>query len=90
MIAPFVVPGGAASLLAAVAWLVFTGKLIPASVVDKMIAVKNDEITTLRQGYNAEQERNAILTGQVGELMELSRTTVGIVKALPRAKDTAA
>jgi hypothetical protein len=90
MIAPFLVPGGAAGLLGAVAWLVYTGRLIPKSVVDQMLSVKNDELSNLRAGYNAEKERNQLLTEQVGELMELSRVTVGIVRAIPKAKDAAA
>lgn len=89
MIAPFAVPGGAVGLLGAVAWMVFTGRLIPASTVDKMLAVKQEEIAALNRGYDAEKARNELLTIQVGELMELSRTATAALNALPRAKDAA-
>lgn len=89
-IEPFAIPTGLGALVIGMFWLVFTGRLIPASVVTQMLAVKDREIQTLEAGYKAEQDRNAILTEQVGELMELSRVTVGIVQAIPRAKDAAA
>lgn len=90
VIAPFVAPGGAVGLLFAVAWLVFDGKLTPERTLDKILAVKDRELATVQAGYDAERARNEELSRQVNELMELSRVTVGIVKAIPRARDTTA
>jgi hypothetical protein len=90
VIAPFAVPGGAAGIALATVWLVLTGRLIPLSTVDRLLEVKDRELQTVTAGYEAEKARNELLSRQVNELMELSRTTVGIVNAIPRARDTAA
>lgn len=81
--APFVVPGGLSGLVLAVAWMVFTGKLVPARTHDKIVADKDAQIAKLQAAHDK-------VAGQRDELMELARTTVAIVQALPRVKDPAA
>lgn len=79
-VAPFVVPGGLSGLVLAVAWMVFTGKLVPARMHDRMIADKDAQIAKLEAAHDK-------VASQRDELMELARTTVAIVQGLQRAKE---
>jgi amino acid permease len=81
-LAPYLVPGGLSGLVLAVAWMVFVGKLVPARIHDRIIADKDMQIATLQAAYDK-------ATGQRDELMELARTTVAIVQALPKVRDPA-
>lgn len=80
MLAPFAVPGGLGGLVLAVAWMVFTGKLVPARIHDKIVADKDAQITKLEAAHDK-------VVGQRDELMELARTAVAVMEALPKARD---
>jgi hypothetical protein len=89
MLAPFAVPGGAVGLLGAVAWMVFTGRLVPGRTHERMLADKDKQIEDWRTAHAAEVERGEVLAAQVSKLLTQGDITVGIVQALPRAKDSA-
>lgn len=77
---PFVVPGGLSGLVLALAWMVFTGKLVPARTHDRIVADKDAQIEIWR----AAAEKAA---GQRDELIEVARTAVAVMEALPRARE---
>lgn len=77
-VAPFAVPGGAVGMLGAAVWMIITGRLVPASTHAQALA-RIDKLEA------ALEKRDA----QVAELMELSRTTVAALEALPKVRDHA-
>jgi hypothetical protein len=77
-LAPFVVPGGASGMVLALAWMVFTGRLVPGPTHDRALARIDKLEATL-------EKRDA----QVAELMELARTTVATIQGLPKVRDPA-
>ncbi len=87
VLAPFAVPGGLSGLVLAGVWMILTGRLVPARTHDRMLADRDTQIDAWRSAHTAEMERGHALEAQVSELMELARTTVAVVKALPRPKD---
>lgn len=77
---PFAAPGGAVATLFAVAWMVYTDRLIPYRSHRERLADKQAEITRLTAALDkVEKQRD--------HLLELAQVTVGIVQALPKAKD---
>lgn len=81
---PGLVPtGGAVAMLGAVVWMIFTGRLIPGQTHQRIVADKDERIAKLESAYDK-------VAAQRDEMMELARTTVAIVQALPRVKDPTA
>lgn len=79
-LSPFAVPTGLTGLVLALAWMVFTGRLVPGSIHEKIVADKDAQIETWR----AAAEKAA---GQRDELIEVARTAVAVMEALPRARE---
>lgn len=77
---PFAAPGGAVAVLTGAVWMVLTGRLIPASTHERMLAEKDKQIAFLVTAHNQ-------VVQQRDELLELAQVTVGIVQAIPRAKE---
>lgn len=65
-------------MLMGAVWMVLTGKIVPGSIYQKAL----DRIDLLERRL---EERDK----QVAELMELSRTAVAVVDALPKVRDPA-
>lgn len=86
---PWIVQGGAVTLALAAVWAIFTGRLIPGRTHEAIVADKDQQIESWKAAHASEVERGEVLAQQVNDLLELSRTTVGIVRAIPRAKDPA-
>lgn len=70
-------------MLGAVVWMILKGSLVPGRTHDKIVADKDERITKLEAAYDK-------VAAQRDEMMELARTTVAIVQALPRVKDPTA
>lgn len=86
-----VVQLGALGVLLAAFWLVYTGRLIPRSTMDKIMSVQETRITeksteaaewraTAESATAASKESAA----QLGELLHTARTTNAIVESLAR------
>ncbi|KOX10151.1 hypothetical protein [Nocardiopsis sp. NRRL B-16309] len=67
--------GGAGSLLAAAFWLVYTGRLMPASTVDKILEARDERIKALLADNELLREDNRANQQQVRELLEVGRTS---------------
>lgn len=78
---PFAAPGGAVAVLTGAVWMVLTGRLIPASTHERELANRDRQIVRLIA-------ENDALVKQRDGLLELAQVTVGIVRALPAAKDS--
>lgn len=63
--------------------LVLRGQLIPRQVHEDRMADKDKQIEFLQLGYDREVTRNAVLTEQVGLMMEVARTTEHVIRAIP-------
>ena len=74
----WVPPGGAVGLLLVAIWMVLTGRLVAGRTHDKALA----RIDKLEAAMDKKDE-------QIAELMELSRTTVATIQALPKVRDSA-
>lgn len=80
---PFVGTIGPPTLVVLAVISVLTGRLIPKSTHDAMIA----QAARWEEAYKNEAARGDELARQVGELMELARSSEAILKALPRARE---
>lgn len=81
--------GGAVVVLAAVAWLVYTGKLVPVSVVEKLMAAKDQRITEKtteasewKAAWESAEAGQRESTAQMGELLEMARTSNTFIQSL--------
>jgi len=82
-----------AALLSLVVLLVLTGRLVPRRTIDDLRADKDASDAALRAeadkwrtAWMEELGRSDALQGQNKELLELARTAVPVIQALPRAK----
>lgn len=75
---PFLTPGG---MLLAVAIMVYTDRLVPYRSHQRQLAEKQVQINRLAEALTKAE-------GQRDRLLGLADVTVGIVRALPSAKDT--
>jgi Tfp pilus assembly protein PilN len=74
----WVPPGGAVGLLLLAIWMVLTGRLVAGRTHDRALQ-RIDKLEA------ALEKRDA----QISELMELSRTAVAALQALPKVRDPA-
>lgn len=84
---PFVGQFGPPAIAALAVLGVLTGRLVPSRTYDRELKHREDQITIWREAYTNERARAELHAQQVDKLLELSETTVDIVKALPRAKE---
>lgn len=78
---------GLGPLVALAVFYVLTGRLMPRSTHDQIVADKEAQIAYLRETLTTEQERGRLQAEQVHELLEHSRTTVAVIQSLPRLAD---
>ena len=76
--------GGLAGLLSLAVWLILTGRLVPRSTVDALLAGKDQEIARLAEAHALEVQRGDLQAEHLGELLEHARTTTQVIRSLPR------
>ncbi len=74
-----------------VGWLVWSGRLVPKSIVNDLVSSREARITDLaaerdkwREAHEKVIEAFDARNDQHAELMELARTTDAFIRALPR------
>ncbi len=87
-----IVQGGAAGVLLLTVLLLFSGWLVPARWLDKMLELHKERLgdekargDEWRATAKSEEERNRLLTEQMNELLEVGRTTNALIEGLKRA-----
>jgi hypothetical protein len=90
------VQGGAAAVLVLVALMVFTGRLVPRSVLedvrkdrDARLAELAAERDSWRAAHSLSEEARHIDQDSVRELLEVARTTDHVMRALPSPRPVA-
>ncbi|MEU0160247.1 hypothetical protein ABZ154_15735 [Streptomyces sp. NPDC006261] len=81
-----VAEGGAVALLAIVVLMVLTGRLVPRRTFDDMKEDRND----WRTAHSKSEVARVEAIRQTSELIELSRTGVHLLNALPRGEEVTA
>jgi hypothetical protein len=89
------VQGGAAAVLVLVALMVFTGRLVPRSVLEDVRRDRDArlaELITERDAWKAahavSEETRHIDQASIRELLEVARTTEHVMRALPNPRTT--
>jgi hypothetical protein len=67
--------------------LVFTGKIIPVTTVRKLLAREIQRGDDWKEAYLASEQARKLQDGQVGELLEHSRTSVRVLEAIQRINE---
>lgn len=77
-------------------WLVWSGRLVPRTTVDKLEALYVRQIedidhdrTEWRAAHRISESARAEAVGQVHELLEHARTTDAFIRSLPHPSDRA-
>ncbi|BFP50038.1 hypothetical protein KCMC57_64060 (plasmid) [Kitasatospora sp. CMC57] len=73
------IQGGAVGLVALIVLMVLRGLLVPRRIYDDM----REERDTWRAAHAASEEARHVAQDQAGELLELSRTAIPLLRALP-------
>lgn len=63
-------------------WLIFTGRLIPRSTVDKVLQQAGEEAARWRQAYENSEAARALDRQTAMKALEGTQTTTHVVKAL--------
>lgn len=71
---PWVTQGGAVGLLAAVAWMVFTGRLVPRRIHEQAVGRERERADDWRDAYKAADARADLLDKQMTEVLTFVRT----------------
>lgn len=71
---PWVTQGGAVGLLGAVAWMLFTGRLIPRRIHEQAVTRERERADDWRDAYRAADARADLLDKQMGEVLTFVRT----------------
>lgn len=72
---PWVTNGGAVGLLSAVAWMLFTGRLVPRRVHEELIASQRQRGDDWRDAYKTEAARAEIQDRQMAEILTFVRAS---------------
>lgn len=70
---PWLPQGGAIGLLAAVAWMVFTGRLVPRRQHEEALAGERQRANDWRDAYRAADARAEIVDRQMSEVLTFVR-----------------
>lgn len=70
---PWVTQGGAVGLLSAVAWMLFTGRLVPRRIHEQVVASEHQRGDDWRDAYKAENARAEIQDRQMAEILTFVR-----------------
>lgn len=83
--------GGAVAILAIVALLVFMGRIVPRRYLEDLRADRDARLREIaaerdmwRDAHRKSEEERHVAQGQVGQLLELSRTASHVLMALPQ------
>lgn len=71
---PWATQGGAVGLLAAVAWMVFTGRLVPRKVHEQAVSAERQRGDDWRDAYRAMEARGEIQDRQMSEILTFVRS----------------
>jgi hypothetical protein len=81
--------GGAGALVVAFVTLVFTGKVVPGKVVDRLIRAyeqriteKDEQIRLWRDAHDTVKKANDALISQLYQSLEIGRTTNSVLRAM--------
>ncbi len=72
---PWVTQGGAVGLLSAVAWMLFTGRLVPRRIHEQVVASERQRGDDWRDAYKAENARAEIQDRQMAEILTFVRSS---------------
>lgn len=79
---PQILPGaGLASLVSATLWLIFTGRLVPRSVVDAMTAQATATVEMWRNAYDKSEAARIEERKLVDKAIESAHATASVVRA---------
>lgn len=76
---------GWAGVAAAVAWMVYTGRLVPGKVVDRIVKQSEANAEIWERAYQMSEEARKQQAGIVHDSVEAVRTTEHVVRALNEA-----
>lgn len=71
---PWVTQGGAVGLLGAVAWMLFTGRLIPRRIHEQAVDTERRRGDDWHDAFQAADARADLLDKQMGEVLTFVRT----------------
>lgn len=72
-VAPWLTQGGAVGLLAAVAWMVFTGRLVPRRTHEQAVSAERQRGDDWRDAYRALEARTEVQDRQMAEILTFVR-----------------
>lgn len=78
---------GAATLVTIFIILVFTGRIVPSSTVQRMLNFRETQVQDWKDAFLASEQARLEQDKQIGELLEHSRTTIRLIEALQRVRD---
>jgi hypothetical protein len=70
---PWVTQGGAVGLLGAVAWMLFTGRLVPRKIHEQAVERERQRAEDWRDAYRTENARTEIQDRQMAEILTFVR-----------------
>ena len=76
---------GASGLLALGVLLIYFGKLVPSTTVDRVTAAKDEEIKLWKAAYDRSEAAHVIKDRQIAALMDAGRTTTHVLQAMHQA-----
>jgi hypothetical protein len=76
---------GAVGVLILVVLLILWGLLLPKSTVKSLLDAKDEQVELYKTAYRDAMETVGIKDRQIGQLMEMARTTTHVIEALPGA-----
>lgn len=76
---------GTTGLLTLGVLLIFFGRLVPSSTVDRVIASKDAEIALWKAAYERSESAHVLKDQQIAALTDAGRTTTHVLEAMHRA-----
>jgi uncharacterized oligopeptide transporter (OPT) family protein len=76
---------GAVGILVLVVLLILWGILLPRATVRSLLIAKDEQIALYKTAYERSMETIGIKDRQIGQLMEMAKTTTHVIEAIPHA-----
>jgi len=76
---------GAIGILVLIVFLILWGVLLPKATVRSLLTAKDEQIALYKSAYEKSMETIGIKDQQIGQLMEMARTTTHVIEAIPQA-----
>jgi uncharacterized oligopeptide transporter (OPT) family protein len=76
---------GAIGILVIVVMLILWGILLPKATVRSLLIAKDEQIALYKTAYEQGLETIGVKDRQIGQLMEMARTTTHVIEAIPQA-----